>query len=505
MKVILAGYNLDTDVIKELKALQPEREDVTPETLSASYARISRDPRPIDEIRRDARVEVEQTRRSNKAIIFKMGHHSVAEHAVFNFDIIGVSRLAMEEVERFRLCSYTEKSQRYITLEDDFVIPEEIANSPYKDAFVRVIQQQNTFYHKALTALKEYVFEKYPELAQNPKKHNLLEGWAKEDARYITSLATEAQVGHTINARNLELLFRRFASSPLSEVRMLGQEMFKQVANVAPSIILFTEANDYDQKTHADLIRYVQEAFGDQAIRTVEEITERKNTVTLSHYTPNGDDVILSALLQKAHIPSEVAERIVISLTYEEKITLMKEALKYMEFFNSTPREFELAQLQYETVVSAACFGQLKRHRMATILSQPYNPDLGVTVPTSISEIGLHDEFMDVINEVNAVYKQIVQELPLASQYILTNAHRRKVLVGVNLRELYHIARLREDHHAQWDIRDLSQKMSALAKEAMPVGCMLLCGKDSYAEQYQKLFGILPKFAEVPQPGGAST
>jgi len=104
MKVILAGYNVDSEVIDELKRNNPPRNDVTPETLSASYARISRDPRPVNELRAVARAEVEKARRSNRKIIFKMGHHSVAEHAVFNFDIIGLSRLATEEIEKFRLC-----------------------------------------------------------------------------------------------------------------------------------------------------------------------------------------------------------------------------------------------------------------------------------------------------------------------------------------------------------------------------------------------------------------
>jgi len=94
MKVILAGYNVDSEVLEDLKKCSPPREDVTPETLSASYARISRDPRPVDELRAVSRKEVERARRSNRNIIFKMGHHSVAEHAVFNFDVIGVSRLA---------------------------------------------------------------------------------------------------------------------------------------------------------------------------------------------------------------------------------------------------------------------------------------------------------------------------------------------------------------------------------------------------------------------------
>ena len=51
MRVLLAGYNVDSAVLDELKAASPPREDVTPETLSASYARISRDPRPVDELR----------------------------------------------------------------------------------------------------------------------------------------------------------------------------------------------------------------------------------------------------------------------------------------------------------------------------------------------------------------------------------------------------------------------------------------------------------------------
>ena len=118
-----------------------------------------------------------------------MGHHSVAEHAVFNLDILGASRYAMEEIEKFRLSSYTKKSQRYITLDKDYVVPEEIKGTPLEKDFVNMIQRQNNAYFELFDKLKTYVFKKYSDLAENPKKHNLLEGWAKEDARYITALA----------------------------------------------------------------------------------------------------------------------------------------------------------------------------------------------------------------------------------------------------------------------------------------------------------------------------
>jgi flavin-dependent thymidylate synthase len=209
MKVFLAGYNVDSTVLEDLKRACEPRDDVTPEILSAAYARISRDPRPVNELREAARAEVKRARQSNKTIIFKMGHHSVAEHAVFNFDVLGVSRLAVEELQRFRLCSFTEKSQRYITLKDDFVLPKEIKNAGKEKIFVDTIRAQNDLYRKLFRQLKPYVFEKNKNLAADPKKHTILEGWAKEDARYVLSLATQGQLGMTVNARNLEYMIRR--------------------------------------------------------------------------------------------------------------------------------------------------------------------------------------------------------------------------------------------------------------------------------------------------------
>ncbi|NOZ01191.1 MAG: FAD-dependent thymidylate synthase [Deltaproteobacteria bacterium] len=125
-KVLLAGYNVDRDVLDEVVGNRADPPPLTPETVSAAYARISRDPRPVTELRKDSCEDVARARRSMSTIVFKYGHHSVAEHAAFNFDILDVSRLAVESIERHRLASYTEKSQRYIRLGEDFVVPVEV-------------------------------------------------------------------------------------------------------------------------------------------------------------------------------------------------------------------------------------------------------------------------------------------------------------------------------------------------------------------------------------------
>ncbi len=496
MKVNLAGYNVDATVLKELEEKVGKREDLTPEVLSAAYARISRDPRAIAEIRDDARKEVEKSRKSNSAIIFKMGHHSVAEHAIFNLDVVGLSRFAMEELEKFRLCSYTEKSQRYITLGDDFVIPDEIKGTKFEDSFVDMIKEQNKAYFELFEKLKVHVFEKYADLAQDPKKHNLLEGWAKEDARYITSLATESQVGLTVNARNLEHMLRRFASSPLAEINTLGRELHKQIVDIAPSIVIFHEANDQDRDTFPNLKKLTTE------ITENESSKEIKNEVELVEYTKDADELIVASLV---HVSSSLlydqCKDMVSKMSDEDKKRILKTTWENMQLYDSVVREFEYANLTYNIVLSSACFGQLKRHRMSTITSQGYNPCLGVTIPEAIKEIGMDKYFMEIVEKTNDLYDQINKEIPLGAPYILTNAHRKRVLIRLNARELYHISRLREDAHSQWDIRNVSTEMAKQAKEVMPCVCNMIGGKDRYNQNYEATFGKCPKIKEVALPG----
>jgi flavin-dependent thymidylate synthase len=499
MKVYLAGYNVDTGVLKKLEEKAGERNDVTPEVISAAYARISRDPRPINELRENARNEVEKARKSNSTIIFKMGHHSVAEHAVFNLDLIGVSRLIVEEIEKFRLSSYTEKSQRYITLDKDHVVPHEIIGTHFEQHFKDIIQQQNALYFELFDKLKKYIFDQHADLAAERKNHNLLEGWAKEDARYITALATEAQVGMTVNARNLELLLRRFASHPLLEVQQLGRMIYEQVCEVAPSIIIFHEGNDYERETYPGLQDAARSLIKPSA-GEASDVDEPQ--VKLVEYTPDADDIVLASLLHTVLDCSyDECRTHLNSLSGLEKVKLFKTAWKNMQFYDSVLREFEYVNLTFEVVASAACFGQIKRHRMATITTQQYDPRLGVTLPESILAVGMEKDFLSIINQANGLFDAIRTQKPAAAPYILTNAHRKRVLMRVNARELYHISRLREDSHSQWDIRNIAHQMISEAKKVMPLVCGITAGKDSYNEIYKKVFGKLPKVTEQVLPG----
>jgi flavin-dependent thymidylate synthase len=484
MKIYLAGYNLDADFIKTLKDQNQDLKDkFTPETISAAYARISRDPRPINELRLLASNEVDKARKSNDTIIFEMGHSSIAEHATFNFDVIDLSRLAIEDLEHFRLASYTEKSQRYITLTDDFVLPKEITNKEDIEKFKNMIAIQNNFYHKLYEKLKVYVFEKNKELAENPKNARLLEGWAKEDARYISALATKGQIGMTLNSRTLELMIRRLSASSLQETRDLGVEFYNQVKDIAPSLVRYTEATDYDKNKYENIKKYVS----DLKIKTEKRDAQE---VKLLDYKQYGDDLVIATLLHKItkYDLEDIFENIK-DWPLEAKKNILKESLKDIKLYDTLLREFEYLDFVFELNISSACFGQLKRHRMSTITTQNYDIDLGVKIPQSIIDIGYKDEFMDVVDKTNELYLELKQKYDSnVAEYILTNAHKRKVLMKINARGLYHFSRLREDAHAQWDIQNIARQMVFLAKKVAPITTFLICGKDRFKEVYKKEF-----------------
>lgn len=493
LEVKLAGFNIDYDALEKLKKKGWDGKDnLTPETISAAYARISRDPRPVNQLREEAREEVDKARKSNENIVFKMGHHSVAEHAYLNFDILGLSRLAVESLEDSRLCSYTEKSQRYITLEGDYVIPEEF-NQKEKKIFRKTIDTQVDAYNKILPTLYEYQKKRNIDKLNSNYGKNLIDGWAKEDARYLVSLATECQLGFSTNARNLEYILRKLKYHPLAEVRKLAKILFDRAKKVVPSLIILSdpvafkkqfgwEVSDGFLKTGYEKITLMAEKIKKINKKTTGSI----RAVNLFEWTDNIDTKIITALLYPLKY-FNYHQIFMISDKIDNKIKkkLFKIFFKDFSEYDSMPRQFELINFNFELVVSAGAFAQLKRHRMMTILKQPYDINLGITIPPSFIITNREKILKDIVKKTESVYEKLHKRNKFAAEYILTNSHRRRVLININLRELYHFARLRMDSHAQWDIQNIATGMVEAVKKVAPLSGALLCGKDEFKKYYE--------------------
>jgi flavin-dependent thymidylate synthase len=514
LTVRLAGYNVDADLLRDtIEVLQKiERESgqsgsaaysaseykqlmdflgdqirrelgpesFTPETISAAYARISRDPKQVTELRRAARFSVARSRKSNETIIFGLGHSSVAEHACFNFDILGLSRYASEELQSHRLLSFTEKSQRYITLTPEYVTPPELVGMQLEAKLGEYVAGQFVAYDALFEALQKHFVAA---IEGEPTKQALheIENRAKEDARYLLPLACTTQMGMTANARSIEHVIRDLSDHPLAELRALSHALHGAVSGLAPSLVKYVSRADYPRKNREALRQTLPSDFEVAAARLA-----TGPSATLVDVSPNGESVILKGLAFAAGLA--YSDEMLTKLSDADTESLWRTIFEGMSEHDPAMRQFELASMTFEVTISASCFAQLKRHRMATVITQPYGLQDSAVLPPSIAEAGLAGEFEEAIERSREVSVRLAEECPLAAPYALTNAHTKRVLIQMNARELYHFARLRCDAEAQWEIRDLANQMIEHARKEWPRALMLACGKDQFRETYRRIF-----------------
>ncbi len=449
MKIEIAGFNLD-------KTLFNNDSVKTPETISAAYARISRSTKSVTELRKQALDEVAKARKSNESIIYDLGHSSIAEHAVFNIDIIGVSRLLSEIIQKSRLASFTEKSQRYVTMKGDFVVPYEIIDTPLESRYIEFVENLNNLYEKLYKKAAKYLEEIHFE----GSKRELL-GKAKEDARYVLPLSTETQMGMTINARSLEHLLLRLDRTNLDEAKELKNLLEKEVKYITPSLIKYTKADEY--LSNKQIFDSVKPNFDDEQVVLLEN-------------SDNPDLNILKAIFFR--------ENGFYSNEYFKNFTNEDYKAKYdiifsnMRSFHSAPQEFEIPEFIFKLNISSSCYAQLKRHRLSTQIKSKYNPNNGIVLPPLLKKIDF--DFSNSFDERNILFAEMEKMKSGLGNYVMTNSDKIKVLFKANLREIYHFVRLRSDKHAQWEIREVSQKIEKIVKKIAPFASSKLAGKSDF-------------------------
>jgi len=149
-------------------------------------------------------------------MIVKRGHESVLEHAFASFRISKVSRALTHQLVRHRLCSFTQKSQRYVDEKNfNYIEPEDIKNN---------IEAHNIYFE-----LMEDIRKKYKQLRDF--------GIKKEDARYILPNSTTSELVMTANFRELRHFIKlRGEKAAQREIRNLAINILKILKEEVPEV-----------------------------------------------------------------------------------------------------------------------------------------------------------------------------------------------------------------------------------------------------------------------------
>jgi len=490
--VTLAGMNVDLDQLRS--RLHGEADDdalLTAESVAAAYARLSRKGVPLQELRAEAARDVARARKSIKNISHKMGHQSIAEHAFFNLDFNDVSRLIIELIEHHRLASYTERSQRYVKFTDDFLLPPEIKDAGLADEYQQLYRLMFDTYEELYRVLRPYFLNSEGDPDKLEKRRYVeLENLAKEDARYAIGLATQTALGASFNGRALELLIRRLLSHSSWEARHLGEMIKQQVQPEAPSLVKYCDPCTY--------FKQLPQTVREIALHYIVPLADHAEPPRIESFSAsdNPDDAVIAAMLYQGGVgPIDRCQFAVKSMSDEQKHRAFLELVRHREKHDNVSRHFELPRFEFGLVVSASLFAQLKRHRLCTQIVADYDTDLGVTVPPSLVENKLVDKLLAVVEPAEALHAKILDatDNPFTAAYALTNAHRRRVLVAINLREMYHLTKERMANFAQWDIRATATEMAAKVREVAPITGQLLMNKDDLEDELARLLSELEK------------
>jgi thymidylate synthase (FAD) len=149
-------------------------------------------------------------------LLVSRGHLSVLEHACATFRISGISRATTHQLVRHRLCSFSQRSQRYVK-EDGvtFVVPPSILQS----------EEARSIFEDCVSRSRRA----YADLIKT--------GIPKEDARFVMPNATPSQIVVSANFRELRHIFLARGSRQAQwEVRDMAIRMLEIMKEKAPNV-----------------------------------------------------------------------------------------------------------------------------------------------------------------------------------------------------------------------------------------------------------------------------
>ena len=448
---------------RDIYLLNPK--ELSPEVIAVAFAKTSRSPESFREIA--AGLTDEKSAEFHDKWVVGYGHASVAEHAVLHLALENISRLAIESIESNRLASYTEKSTRYQVFDRDaYYTPSHITASRYADLYRDTIHLLFDTYFASIEPVRAVILRKYPRReGENERKYEgrIRSKWI-DNCRYLLPTATLANVGMTANARVLEHAISKMMSHPLEEVREIGAEMKCVAQSEVPTLVKYANRSEY-------LARQIPQ--GRYAVRSAEfgfrtEETSRE-AVKLVSYEPDAEVKVAAACLYRAGgMDFEQALAQAKAMTPDERGKIIGAALADRGEFDAPLRELEHTPLTLECVMDQGAYFDVKRHRIMTQTPQPLTAELGYAVPKAISEAGFAAEYERAMEAAAHAHREIVTEFPHEAAYVIPNAYNRRVLLTLNLRELFHFAHLRGAPNGHFAYRRIAIKAYEIAKEKYP-------------------------------------
>jgi thymidylate synthase ThyX len=279
--------------------------------------------------------------------------------------------------------------------------------------------------------------------------------------RFLLPAAALANLGMTINARELEHALRKMLSHPLQEVRQAGQEIKAVALESVPTLIKYVDQVPYLQETSAEL---------EQIARQISPESAPQPWCSLVDYAQDAEKRVLAAALYRfGEFSYAQAMQYIHTLDAQQQSDLARALLGRLTRHDIPLRETEYGTYTFDVILDQGGYFELKRHRMMTQTPQPLTTRLGYAVPKRIVSAGVEGLYHTAMQRAAAAYEALAEFNPNVGSYVVPNGYNRRVLLGMNLRSARHFINLRAAENAHFSMRRIALCIAEEIQHATPL------------------------------------
>jgi len=262
----------------------------------------------------------------------------------------------------------------------------------------------------------------------------------------------------TANGRVLESAIRKWSSSPLAEVREIGESVKTAARGEIPTLVKYAEPSPYLIETSAELASYV----GQHGVET-----QPGDWCVLVDHDPHGEKRILTSALYRFGDMSYIESARVVDTAGLE--TLAEILLKRLGRHDIPMRELEHSSYTFDLLMDQGAYAEFKRHRMMTQSAQRLSCAHGYAVPRRFVVAGFEGEYRRAMETAARFWHKLSAWNPEVAQYVVPNGFNRRVLATFNLREAYSFCQLRAAANAHFSIRRIAQRVAQEISRVHPL------------------------------------
>lgn len=435
MKVVMLGNDTKEEIEKRVQ-------------IVASAGNLSRANGTVTQVL-EKNNDYESNLKLARAIV-GYGHKSICEHDYLVFALEDVTPIVEQTIISYRLTSFTIKSRRNVDFRNvGFYVPD------FKDNDGNILSNNDALKNE----YKEYMnslFEQYGKLVD-------LE-LPIEDCRYILPYSYYSNIIMGCDANELlrmtgDMLYGKV--SHITEIHELGEKFADIIREKIPYLSRALD-NEKEKEYYSDKFSYLDEVIGIKNPKLL-------NGTKLTYFTKNADSIVLKNILMARYQTSNKdAEKIVKTMREDMKEKLINSLIK-----SKSQRELEQVIFSFEAPISLAVLTHISRHRMHSMLIPDFVPLWNFSnyiVPPSIIE-KCEKEYKNIFIRNKKMVEKFknygIRDEDLVYFYLSGNACN--IYTTMNGRTLEWISRMRCCFKAQWEIRNIMNKVVKDVKEKCPL------------------------------------